>query len=161
MDSLIIRPIKPHDNQALAHLIRHVLTEFNANKPGTAFFDKTLDSLSNVFTVEGSGYWVAEENDVFIGGAGIYPTEGLPEGYCELVKLYLHAGARRKGIGKKLLDTCFSSARIAGYTHIYLETMPELNAAIPVYEKAGFIYLKQPLGNSGHYYCTIRMVKKL
>jgi len=161
MDSLIIRPIKPHDNQALAYLIRHVLTEFNANKPGTAFFDKTLDSLSNVFTVEGSGYWVAEENDVFIGGAGIYPTEGLPGGYCELVKLYLHADARGKGIGKKLLDTCFTSARVAGYTHMYLETTPELNAAISIYKKAGFTRLRQPLGNSGHYYCTIRMVKKL
>jgi putative acetyltransferase len=161
MDFLIIRPIEPRDNEALARLIRQVLTEFNANKPGTAFFDKTLDSLSDVFTVKGSGYWVVEESDVLIGGAGIYPTEGLPEGYCELVKLYLHAGARGKGIGRKLLDTCFTSARIAGYTYVYLETMPELNAATSIYKKAGFARLRQPLGNSGHYYCTIRMIKKL
>ena len=161
MDLLIIRPIEPRDNEALARLIRQVLIEFDANKPGTAFFDKTLDTLSEVFTVKGSGYWVAEENNILIGGAGIYPTEELPEGYCELVKLYLRADARGKGIGKKLLDTCFSSARITDYTHMYLETTPELNAAISIYKRAGFTRLRQPLGNSGHYYCTIRMVKKL
>jgi putative acetyltransferase len=91
----------------------------------------------------------------------VYPTEGLPDGYCELVKLYLHAGARGKGIGKKLLTICFSSAQLAGYTHMYLETMPELNAAIFVYEQTGFTYLTHPLGNSGHHYCSVRMVKKL
>ena len=161
MDTITIRPIEPRDNKTIAGLIRQVLTEFDANKPGTAFFDKELDSLSDVFTTEGSGYWVAEENNILIGGAGIYPTEGLPDGYCELVKLYLHAGARGKGIGKKLLTICFSSAQLAGYTHMYLETMPELNAAIFVYGQTGFTYLTHPLGNSGHHYCSVRMVKKL
>ncbi len=161
MDTITIRPLGPRDNKALGRLIRQVMIEFNANKPGTAFFDKALDSLSDVFTLKGSGYWVAEESEVLIGGAGIYPTEGLPEDYCELVKLYLHAGARGKGIGKKLLTNCFSSARMAGYTHIYLETVPELNVAIPFYEKACFTYLRQPLGNSGHYQCSVWMVKKL
>ena len=27
--------------------------------------------------------------DEIVGGCGIYTTEGLPENYCELVKLYL------------------------------------------------------------------------
>ena len=161
MDAITIRPIEPRDNETIAGLIRQVLTEFEANKPGTAFFDRELDSLSDVFTARGSGYWVAEENNILIGGAGIYPTGGLPDGYCELVKLYLHARARGKGIGKKLLATCFLSAQRAGYTHIYLETMPELNGAIFVYEQMGFSYLTHQLGNSGHHYCSIRMVKKL
>jgi putative acetyltransferase len=161
MNAITIRAIEPRDNKALASLIRHVLTEFDANKPGTAFFDKNLDSLSEVFRMAHSCYWIAEENGVLLGGAGIYPTEGLPGGYCELIKLYLHADARKKGIGKRLLNACLESARLEGYTHVYLETMSELNSAIYVYEKAGFTHLTHPLGNSGHHYCSIRMVKKL
>jgi putative acetyltransferase len=161
INPITIRPIAARDNKALASLIRQVLIEFDANKPGTAFFDKTLDTLSDVFREAGSGYWVAEENGVLLGGGGIYPTEGLPEGYCELVKLYVHAHARGKGIGKKLLNACFLSAQLAGYTHMYLETIPVLSNAISVYEKLGFTYLAHPLGNSGHHYCSVRMVRKL
>ena len=159
--SITIRPITAGDDKALASLIRQVLIEFDANKPGTAFFDKTLDTLSDVFREARSGYWVAEENGVLLGGGGIYPTEGLPEGYCELVKLYVYAHARGKGIGKKLLNVCFLSAKLAGYTHMYLETIPVLSDAISVYEKLGFTYLAHPLGNSGHHYCSVRMVRKL
>lgn len=33
----------------------------------------------------------------------IYPTNGLPDGYAELVKLYLSPAARGKGIGNTLM----------------------------------------------------------
>ena len=48
-----------------------------------------------------------------------------------------------------------------GFLKLYLETMPELIVAIPMYEKFGFTYLKGPLGNSGHTGCAIWMLKEL
>ena len=77
-----------------------------------------------------------------VGGGGIYPTANLQPGTCELVKLYLAANARGKGVGKLLLEKCIAAANALGYKKIYLETMPEQTIAIPMYEKMGFTYLQ-------------------
>lgn len=161
MDNITIRPIEPKDNGAVAAIVRNVLTEFKANKPGTAFYDKELDSLSEVFRQPGSAYWVVEINGAIHGCGGIYPTKGLPQGYCELVKLYFDGSIRRKGIGKKLIGICMETAAKMGYQYMYLETMPELTIAVPLYEKLGFTYLDKALGDSGHCGCNMWMVTKL
>jgi putative acetyltransferase len=157
----IIRPIRPADNKDIARIIREVLTEFKANKPGTAYFDDSLDELHNAFNYPQAAYWVVEQNGQVIGGAGIYPTHGLPDNYCELVKLYLLPEARGQGLGKRLIQQCLEGAKEAGFTHMYLETMPELITAIPLYEKMGFIYLFKALGASGHFGCSVWMAKEL
>jgi len=46
-------------------------------------------------------------------------------------------------------------AHSCGYTNIYLETLPELNRAVSLYERMGFNILTNSLGNSGHYACSI------
>ncbi|SDH51282.1 GNAT family N-acetyltransferase [Chitinophaga filiformis] len=161
MEKVTIRPIQLSDNKHIALIIREVLTEFKANKPGTAYFDTSLDELHSVFTVPNAAYWVLEHDGTIIGGAGIYPTYGLPAHYCELVKLYLLPSARGKGLGKQLIEQCFDTARQNGFTHLYLETMPELTSAIHLYEKMGFIYLQGALGASGHFGCSVWMSKEL
>jgi putative acetyltransferase len=161
MNNILIRPIELRDNQAVAAIVRNVLTEFKANKPGTAYYDKELDNLSEVFRLQGSAYFVVEMDGTVHGCGGIYPTQGLPPGYCELVKLYFDEKLRGKGVGKKLINICTDVAIKLGYTNMYLETMPELTIAVPLYEKLGFKYLDAPLGNSGHSGCNIWMVKQL
>lgn len=145
----------------LARIIRNTLEEFHANKPDTVYFDDATDHLFEIFSTANSIYFVAEENGLVMGGGGIFPTAGLPAGTCELVKLYLSPMARGKGIGQELLQNCIIAARKMGYKKIYLETMPELTIAIPLYEKWGFRYLKEPQGNSGHCGCDIWMIKDI
>ncbi|WP_462218961.1 GNAT family N-acetyltransferase [Ferruginibacter sp.] len=161
MSTIIIRTILPEDNKTLAKIIRNSLEEFKANKPGTVYFDESTDNLSEVFKTPNSIYFVAEADGVLLGGGGIYPTQNLPAGTCELVKLYLSNAARGKGIGKLLMEKCFTAAKDLGYKKMYLETMPELNIAVPMYEKMGFTYLQSPQGNSGHGGCDIWMIKDL
>jgi putative acetyltransferase len=157
----IVRRIAPEDNKALAKIIRDSLEEFGAAKPGTVYFDDTTDRLSEVFTVPGSCYFVVTKDGQVAGGAGIFPTENLPAGTCELVKLYLAPVARGKGMGKLLMQKCEEAAREMGYHNIYLETMPELKIAVPMYEKMQYKYLDQSLGNSGHTGCDIWMFKNI
>ncbi len=161
MHNVSVRLIQPTDNAALAAIIRTALTEFGANKPGTVFYDESTDHLYDLFQQQGSLYFVAHDGDTLLGGAGIYPTAGLPNGTCELVKMYLSAAARGKGVGRMLIDRCLEQARQMGYTQCYLETMPELKKAVSVYEKFGFSYLSQPLGNTGHFGCDVWMLKSL
>jgi putative acetyltransferase len=160
-DVITIRPIEPQDNQSLAEIIRAALTEFGANKPGTVFFDPTTDALFELFKTPKSFYYVALRNDIVVGGCGIYPTANLPDGTCELVKLYVHKSARGTGTGKKLMEKSLQWAKKNGYSQVYLESMPELSKAVSIYEKQGFTKLGNPLGNSGHDGCDIWMLKTL
>lgn len=157
MSAIILRHIKQDDNAAVAKLIRGVFENFGIKRPGTVYFDPTTDHLSDVFQTEGSVMWIALLDDKIVGCAGIYPTEGLPEGYCEFVKYYVASEYRGKGIGKLLFDKCMEAARELGYTNMYLESMPEFSNAIGIYERLGFTKLSAPLGNSGHFGCSIWM----
>ncbi len=145
----------------MAGIIRRSLEEFNANKPGTVYFDKATDQLSKVFEIGRSAYFILEEDGAIAGGAGFYPTPGLSPGTCELVKMYLSSSYRKRGYGRMLLQHCITMAKENGYTKMYIETMPELKAAIRLYEKFGFSYLNEPLGNSGHTGCDVWMEKEI
>jgi putative acetyltransferase len=162
MENIIIRKIQSTDNAALAKIIRSALEEFKANKPGTVYFDDSTDHLFELFTsTPKSLYLVAEKEGIILGGAGIFPTENLPENFCELVKMYLSKDARGLGLGKKMIALCLNEAKQLGYTKVYLETMPELSNAVKVYEKFGFQYIDHPLGKSGHCGCDLWMLKDL
>lgn len=160
-EAIQIHAIAPEDNRALAQVIRTALAEFGANKPGTVYFDPTTDALYELFRTPGSTYFVALRDKHVIGGCGIFPTENLPEGTCELVKLYVENAARGTGTGKRLLEFSLDWAKENGYTQVYLESMPELSKAVSIYEKLGFTRLNNPLGNSGHDGCDIWMLKTL
>jgi len=159
--SIVYRPIEEKDNEVLSRLIKKVFEEFGIDIPGTVYTDPTTDALYELFQIPGSVYWIAEENNVMLGGCGIYPTERLPEGYAELVKLYLSAESRGKGIGNALMQKSIESAKEMGYTHLYLESFPALSKAVSLYIINGFTHLKKALGNSEHYACTIWMERKL
>ena len=126
LQSVEIREIKEEDNKALAKVVRDTLTEFGANKPGTVYYDETTDHLYDLFQKEGSVYYVAINNGEVLGGGGIYPSDGLPQDTCELVKMYLLPKGRGMGLGRKLIQKSLHFAKDAGYKNVYLETMPEL-----------------------------------
>ncbi|HKK41322.1 MAG TPA: GNAT family N-acetyltransferase [Bacteroidales bacterium] len=158
---IVFRQIEKKDNKEIADLIRTVFREFGIDKPGTVYFDPTTDNLHALFGVDGSGYWVAEDNGKIVGGCGVYPTPGLPDGCAELVKLYLSASHRGRGIGWTLMKKTFKMARELGYSKLYLESLPELGKAISLYESAGFRKLSGPMGDSGHFGCNIWMIADL
>jgi putative acetyltransferase len=161
MSSIVIRNIRRSDNPVLSKIVKDTLAEFGANHPNTVYFDPSTDTLFEVFQKERAIYFIAERDQEMLGGAGIYPTEGLESDTCELVKMYLLPHARGLGLGRTLIEKCLRYAKSAGYRKVYLESMPELRQALKVYEKFGFTYLKGPLGNSGHTGCSLWMIKEL
>ena len=161
MSDIEIRTIQPAYNPFIAKIVKDTLAEFGANHPGTVYYDPGTDTLYEVFQAPRSVYYVALINSIIVGGAGIYPTDGLDNDTCELVKMYLLPQVRGKGLGRTLINKCIEFATSAGYKNIYLESMPELKQALKVYEKFGFEYLKGPMGNSGHTGCSLWMLKKL
>ncbi len=149
------------DNIHIADIIRSVLKEHGLNKPGTVYTDPTTDAMFQLFQTEGSIYWIAKNDNEIIGGCGIFPTRGLPKGYAEMVKLYVSSAYQGQKVGYQLMEICFDSAVKMGYDKLYLETLPELDKAVSIYERCGFQLLKEPLGDSGHFACQIWMQKEL
>jgi putative acetyltransferase len=155
------RKIEKTDNEILSRLIKNVFEEFGIDIPGTVYTDPTTDALFELFQTSGSVYWIAEENNQLLGGCGIYPTQGLPNGYAELVKFYLSPGSRGKGIGNALMQKSIESAKEMNYSYLYLESFPDLGKAVSLYKRNGFTQLEKSLGKSVHYACTIWMIRKL
>ena len=116
-----------------------------------------------LFSIAGAKYWIAEENGVIIGGCGVYPTPGLPEGCAELVKFYLAAMYRGKGVGWQLMEKTFTIyARELGYKQLYLESLPDFREGHKYCMKGPDLKEYPPtLENSGHFGCDIWMLKDL
>lgn len=161
MSVFTLRPIQLSDNMPLAAIIRSSIEELDLPTEGTAHSDPTTNNLFSLFQTPGSCYWVAEQEGRVLGGCGIYPSNGLPYGYGELVRFFLAPAARGKGIGFALMNKSFQSAMEMGYTHCYLESFPDMKEAITMYERNGFERLTAPLGNTGHFSCNVWMVKEI
>jgi len=161
MNNVVIRNIQPSDNPFLARIVKNTLAEFGANHPNTVYYDATTDALYELFQKKGAAYFVAELNGEIVGGGGIYPTDGLPDGTCELVKMYLLPHARGMGLGRTLIENCLAVAKDYGDQQVCLESSPDLKQALSMYAKFGFEYLKGPMGNSGHTGCSLWMLRSL
>ena len=150
---MIIRRIHSADNPFMGEIIREVLIEFGANRPGFAWQDPELDHMSGAYTGKGLVYYVIENEGRVIGGGGIGAFSCHLEKCCELQKMYLLPEARGKGWGEELIDKLLLEAKQMNYRHCYLETLKSMSKAVSLYQRKGFEFLKRPLGDSGHNAC--------
>ena len=156
-----IRKIKKEDNAQIANVIREVFISDDYPKTGTAFADSQLDFMFETYDKPKSIYFVVEENNKIIGGAGVSQLDNSDENICELQKMYFLKEARGKGIGYEMILKCLEKAKEFGYDKCYLETLPNMLAAQKLYQKVGFQYLEEPLGCTGHASCPVWMIKDL
>ncbi len=161
MNTPIIRLIEKKDNPQIASVIRSVLEDFNVPKVGTAYADAALDCMYETYQKPKAVYFVIEENDKVIGGAGIAQLDNFEGNVCELQKMYFLPEARGKGLGAQMMEYCLTKAREFGFEQVYLETMDYMTQAQKLYKQAGFEYIDGALGDTGHYSCPVHMLKTL
>jgi len=156
-----IRPIQPSDNEAIAAIVRKVMTEFNADPRTTVLGDPTLNTMYENYQQPNAFYFVVENNGEIIGGCGLKQLDGCEESICELQRMFLLSESRGTGIGKQLIQRCIEKARQFNYKKMYLESLAQMHSAIGLYEKSGFKRIEKSLGNTGHGGCDIFMVSDL
>ncbi|MDN3596615.1 GNAT family N-acetyltransferase [Zunongwangia endophytica] len=161
MSGLKIREIQQQDNQQVKKVIQQVLVELGVPKVGTAYEDKALEDMTAEYNAQRKAYFVIEENNKIIGCCGIGPLPGFEDEICELQKMYFLPEARGKGLGAQMMETCLKFGKSQGYKKCYIETLPYMKDACKLYKKTGFEELEKPLGNTGHYNCTVWMIKDL
>ena len=131
---------KEHD-AAIAKIIRENLKANALDIPGTAYFDASLDSLSEFYSRPGRAYYVLLDGSKVLGGGGLAEHS---EGVCELQKLYLADSAKGRGFGYALMKLIEEKASALGYRRIYIETHTNLKAAIRLYERMGYTAIPRP-----------------
>ena len=157
-DTIVIREIELKDNTKIALAIRKVLIEMGVPKVGTAYEDEALDCMTETYDEPRRKYFVVENGNEILGGAGISPLDKYDGNVCELQKMYFMPEARGKGLGSKMMAMCLNFAKEAGFEQCYLETMPYMDDARKLYRKVGFKSIGKPMGDTGHYSCSVWMI---
>lgn len=160
-DTIVIRKIEPNDNAPLEEVIRACFHEFKIPLEGTAYSDEETKRMYESYQNDNEVYFIIESNGVVLGGGGVKPLKDFEATVCEIQKMYFSPLIRGKGYGKALFKKCIEAAKSLGYKQCYLESAPQLKAAIHIYESLEFKHLKGALGNTGHFSCGVWMIKDL
>ena len=161
MSTYIIREIKPEDNEQVKAVVQSVLVEMGVPKVGTAYEDASLNDMHAEYKDAGKAYFVVDDHGKIIGGAGIAPLANFDGSICELQKMYFLPEVRGKGVGAEMMKKCLEFAKAQGYEKCYIETMPYMEQAQKLYTRSGFERLDGPLGDTGHYNCSVWMIRDL
>ena len=93
------------------------------------------DIWGNYVDRPGSNFWVLKSGGQLVGIAGLQRRDSDT---CELRRMAVDIGWRRRGLGRRLLETAEAFAREQGYTTICLSTITPLQPAIALYEGTGY-----------------------
>lgn len=74
---------------------------------------------------------------VCVGG-----VKRLPDGACEIKRMYVAPAARGRGVGRELLRALEGEARALGYEIVRLDTGPKQPSARRMYEEAGYVEIE-------------------
>jgi len=128
--TLTVEPGDPHAAQATALLRRsHALME--SLFPPEDNFHLDIDAL----TAPHIAFFVAKQNDAIRGTAALADMGD----YGEVKSMFVDEAARGLGVGVALLTRLEQEARAKRHVALRLETGNRLDAAISLYERAGFI----------------------
>jgi ribosomal protein S18 acetylase RimI-like enzyme len=98
-------------------------------------FATELDTLPGDYASPRGQLLLARDGDAVAGCVAMRP---LTRETCEMKRLYVTPGFRATGVGRLLAERVIAEARSAGYTRMYLDTLPTMASAQRLYERLGF-----------------------
>lgn len=111
------------------------------------------DAMRAFMARDNTRTWIARQDGVGVGFltmvvGSLESINNRPNG-AEIPRIYLLPGARRGGIGRKLLDAAEAQAKVEGCTYIWLDVMEHAEWARAAYERWGFTDIGGKLFSGG------------
>jgi putative acetyltransferase len=102
-------------------------------------FDAELDGLPGEYAAPQGALLLALVDGEIAGCCAMRPLDSADySSACEMKRLYVRKAFRRFGLGRQLAEAVMDAARIAGYRHVLLDTLSDMEAARALYEDLGF-----------------------
>ena len=102
-------------------------------------FNAELDSLPGDYAPPLGGLLLAFVDGELAGCCAMRPLYAVDyPNACEMKRLYVRSSYRRLGLGRQLAEAVMDSARVAGYHHMLLDTLTEMESARALYQDLGF-----------------------
>ena len=99
-------------------------------------FDKELAELPGAYVAPRGRLLLATVDGEPAGCVALRP---MPDGACELKRLFVRPAFRSTGLGRELMDRILAEARGIGYRQMRLDTIVgQMDKAIAMYRRYGF-----------------------
>ncbi|MCP5163087.1 MAG: GNAT family N-acetyltransferase [Hahellaceae bacterium] len=99
-------------------------------------FSEELTRLPQMYGHPRGCLLLARKGEVYIGAVGL---RQFAPGIAEMKRLFVQTEHQGVGAGRQLLEAFIAQAKTLGYASIRLDTIPELDKALKLYEAYGFI----------------------
>ncbi len=102
-------------------------------------FDAELVDLPGEYSTPRGALLLVLVDGELAGCCAMRPLDALDyPNACEMKRLYVRKAFRRFGIGRQLAQAMLEAAQVAGYHHLVLDTLSDMESARALYEDLGF-----------------------
>jgi putative acetyltransferase len=134
----LVTPVTPAEIQATSRIFQEYAQQLGID---LCFqnFDAELQTLPGDYAAPQGALLLAIVDGALAGCCAMrpLPSSDYPNA-CEMKRLYVKGGHRRLGLGRQLAQAVMDAARIAGYSHMLLDTLTEMESARALYQDLGF-----------------------
>ena len=123
-------------------------------------FEREMAEFPGVYAEPGGALLLALVDGAVAGCCALRP---LPDSdyadAAEMKRLYVRPMFRGFGLGRTLTEGILDAARLAGYQHVLLDTISDMEAARALYEELGFVEIPPYYYNphAGTHYLMLAM----
>ncbi|HEY8906377.1 MAG TPA: GNAT family N-acetyltransferase [Rhodoferax sp.] len=133
---LIVRQAAfPMDQDAVVSIFREYVTSPSVSLDFQEY-ETEFAGLPGKYAAPEGRLLLACEGDTVLGCVALRRVDAST---CEMKRVYVRPAARGRNLGRQLVEALLREAKLAGYSRICLDVLPEFTAAQTLYKSLGFV----------------------